>query len=104
MSAETKRRWKAIVHGNEQYPFPLSIHTDDSTEWVARDGCVSRREYIHLIAAAPAMYEALEEVHDFIRFGIELGYIRMPDADLTDAAHDVPEKVRAALALARGED
>lgn len=56
-----------------------------------------------LIAAAPAMYEALEEVHDFIRFGIELGYIRMPDADLTDAAHDVPEKVRAALAQARGE-
>ena len=98
MSAETKRRWTAIVHGNEQYPFPLSIHTDDSTEWVARDGCVSRREYIHLIAAAPDLYAALEA-------GIELvGWWETEDGTMPASAVAWRDKARAALAKARGQN
>lgn len=40
---------------------------------------------------------ALLEADQFITNGIELGYIRMPDADVPDAAHHIPGNIRAAL-------
>lgn len=55
-----------------------------------------------LIAAAPDMLEALKKADQFIRNGIELGYIQMPDADTPDTAHDTPPMVRAAIAKAEG--
>jgi len=55
-----------------------------------------------LIESAPEMYEALKAAHVFIRNGIGLGYIRMPDADVPDPAHLVPDQIRAALAKAEG--
>jgi len=45
-----------------------------------------------------ALVEALKSADQFISNGIELGYIRMPDPDTTDAATKTPAKVRAALA------
>ena len=58
------------------------------------------REALTTRAAAPTMYEALRRAERFVRNGIEYGYIRMPDADTPDSAHEVPEIVRAALATA----
>ena len=57
----------------------------------------------NLIAAAPELLEALEAARIFIRNGIELGYIRMPDPDTPDSAHDVPPMIAAAIAKAKGE-
>lgn len=41
--------------------------------------------------------EALRLADQFITNGIELGYIRMPDADTPDTARDTPRIVREAL-------
>ena len=49
------------------------------------------------------LLEALEAARIFIRNGIELGYIRMPDPDTPDSAHDVPPMIAAAIAKAKGE-
>ena len=66
-------RWKLILHGNERYPFPLTIHTEDGSIWVTRDGTVSSLERAHLIAAAPALLEALEEAVEDLRTIAEIG-------------------------------
>ncbi len=47
---------------------------------------------------------ALLEADQFITNGIELGYIRMPDADVPDAAHHIPGNIRAALAGEKKND
>ena len=60
MSAHTRGPWKLIWHGNETYPFPLTILTADDEKWKARDGTVSSDANAHLIAAAPEMLEACE--------------------------------------------
>lgn len=41
--------------------------------------------------------EALEAARQFITNGIEFGYIRMPDADTPDSAHDTLPLIEAAL-------
>lgn len=53
-----------------------------------------------LIAASPDMAEALKAARQFIRNGIEFGYIRMPDADTPDSAHGTLPLIDAALAKA----
>ena len=57
-------------------------------------------------AAAPpaivrALVEALEAANQFITNGIELGFIRMPDASTPDPAHKTPDRIRAAIAAAK---
>jgi hypothetical protein len=47
--------WRLILHGNEKYPYPLSIETDDGSKWIARDGFVSSLDAARLIAAAPEL-------------------------------------------------
>lgn len=47
------------------------------------------------------LVEALEHARLFIRNGIELGYIKMPDADTPDPAHDTLPKIETALAAHR---
>lgn len=54
-------------------------------------------------AAVTALVEALEAADQFIRNGIELGFIRMPDAGTPDPALKTPAMIEAALALYRGE-
>lgn len=44
-----------------------------------------------------ALVDALEHARMFIRNGVELGYIRMPDADTPDPAHDTLPIIDAAL-------
>lgn len=55
-----------------------------------------------LIAAAPDLLEALKAVRMFIRNGIELGFICMPDEASGDPASRVPNMVDAAIAKAEG--
>ena len=81
--------WALIWHGNEEYPYPLSVHTKDGEYWVVRDGTFALKEDAHLIAAAPEMYEALVDAQKRLRGAGMLG------------SGDDP--VNAALAKSRGE-
>lgn len=47
------------------------------------------------------LVEALEHARLFIRNGVELGYVKMPDADTPDPAHDTLPKIETALAAHR---
>lgn len=44
--------WQQMLHGNEAYPFPLTINTADGENWVARDGYAARLADAALIVAA----------------------------------------------------
>jgi hypothetical protein len=46
--------------------------------------------------------EALERADAFVTNGIELGFIRMPDASTPDPAHETPGLIRAVLAKLSG--
>jgi hypothetical protein len=46
-----------------------------------------------------ACVQALQQADKFITNGIDLGYIRMPDADCPDPAHATPGAIKTALAL-----
>lgn len=48
-----------------------------------------------------ALVEALERARQFIRNGIALGFIRMPDADTPDPAHETLPRIDAALSTYR---
>jgi hypothetical protein len=48
-----------------------------------------------------ALVEALEHARLFIRNGVELGYVKMPDTDTPDPAHETLPKIEAALASHR---
>ena len=54
-------------------------------------------EVAALTAQRDALLEALKKADHFITNGIELGFIRMPDADTPDTAHETPGIVRAAI-------
>ncbi len=45
---------------------------------------------------------ALRKAEEFITNGIDLGYIRMPDADCPDSAHQTLPMIRAALSTNTG--
>lgn len=55
-----------------------------------------------LIAAAPSMLAALKRAKQFIENGVELGFIRLPDASTPDSAHETLPAIRAAIAAAEG--
>lgn len=48
------------------------------------------------------LVEALKAASVFIKNGIELGFIRMPDKDIFDPAHLAPGMIETALAKAEG--
>ena len=52
--------WALIWHGNEKYPYPLSVHTSDGNLWVTLDGQVSSEANARLMAAAPELLKALK--------------------------------------------
>ena len=53
--------WKLIWWGNEEYPYPLSVHSGDDTLWIARDGTVSSHANARLIADAPTLLAQRDE-------------------------------------------
>lgn len=85
--------WKLIWHGNEKYPFPLSVHAVDDTYWVTRDGVVSREANARAIALAdlvPRLVEMVERQQE------ELRLIRMKDCA---AVYDVSVRVETTALL-----
>lgn len=72
-----------------------------SAEDLARAGYTIQVAYAAPQASAEdvrnAALEALEAAQQFIRNGIELGYIRMPDADTPDPAHRTPGLIDTAI-------
>lgn len=59
-------------------------------------------EQSKLVEQRDELLEALEKAKQFIENGIELGYIRMPDADTPDSAHQSLPIINAAIAKAKG--
>ena len=59
--APTPTPWTLIWHGNEKYPYPLSVMSQDGTGWVARDGQVSSEANARLIVTAVNAHAPLVE-------------------------------------------
>lgn len=57
---------------------------------------------LELIRQWDELLAALREARMFIRNGIELGFIRMPDADTPDPAHDTLPHIEAVIARVEG--
>lgn len=97
MIERTPGPWKLILHGDEKYPFPLSVNTENDEFWIARDGHVARLSDAHLIAAVPDLLEALEDIYGMIE----------SCADVSTSPDSLPQMVkkqaRAAIAKAKGE-
>ncbi len=75
-----------------------SIETEQAWLWF-QDGVALRQQ----LAEQPnvdVLVEALKHADEFIRNGVEFGYIKMPDDDLKgiDSAHDTPKIIAKALA------
>ena len=96
--------------GNEEYPYPLLVLADDGGMWIARDGTTSSHANARLIAAAPALYEALEglfrhtpvdDLYDNCAGDKQADGQPIPEYKDTMAAIDA---ARAALAKATGSE
>gem|GEM_PF-2850645 len=61
------------------------------------EACKIDMENWSLRAALDRAKEALRRADQFITNGIELGFIRMPDEDTPDTAHETPALIRAVL-------
>jgi hypothetical protein len=96
---------EASAHAQQKWCEGVVVGDATSNELVclafgySPEGCHKRALQI---AALPELIAALSRADQFITNGIELGYIRMPDADTPDSAHHTPGIVRAALERARG--
>ncbi|MCA8326236.1 hypothetical protein LGN29_39395 [Burkholderia cepacia] len=76
---------------------------DNIREWVAEHGAqVATRRGLTEIEYEKVRL-GLHAAKHFIANGIELGFIRMPDADCPDPAHNTPKLVDEALALLEGD-
>ena len=97
MSAKfTPGPWTLIWHGREVYPYPLSIHTEDDSMWIARDGTISTLANARLIAAAPEMLEALASIRQFSS-AIERG-----EEPWREGVQEITRMALAAIAKAEG--
>lgn len=76
-----------------------------SGTWIAQDVSPADAEFIvRAVNNHAALLAACKAADVFIRNGIELGFIRMPDADVPDPAHRVPDMVSAAIQAAEGQE
>lgn len=70
-----------------------------------KEGRKRARFIVHACNCHDELVEALKAASVFIRNGIELGFVRMPDKDTPDPAHLVPGMLEAAIAKAeRGKE
>lgn len=116
---------RTMKHTHTPGPWkPLKGADGDETRWVVVQNVDGGREYLiatiengapgdyletegmnaRLIAASPIMLDALKAARSFIRNGIALGFIRMPDEETHDPASAVPDKIDAAIAHAEAPD
>lgn len=91
--AESGRRWRKKVGG-------LWCEFCGG-KWLPLDVQDMSHGYVAIEQSAPIELEALRLAREFIVNGVENGYIRMPDADTPDSAHDTLPKIEAALRGAR---
>ena len=81
---------------------PFCVEDSTETEVNLRNRLATLEATVATLAAmVDVLVEALKAADQFITNGIELGYIRMPEADCPDTAHETPGKIRAAIALAK---
>lgn len=82
--------------------FLRSGHVASDARMMSVTDLEALRDHIAALSAstqAPAgVQEALDTARQFIRNGVALGYIRMPDPEVPDPAHDTLPKIEAALA------
>lgn len=64
------------------------------------DDALRARDIVAACKAVPELLEALRKADQFIRNGIEFGFIRMPN--ITDPANDTPRAIADAIAKAEG--
>lgn len=79
--------------------FFLGKHRDRAVTCVNALAGISEPE-----KAIASAREALKAAKRFIMNGVELGYIRMPDGDTHDPAHETPGKIAEALAALGGRE
>lgn len=94
---EDDNRYEVITIEANQYDAP------GDSEKIAR---ALIRLWAQAFATPPAhpdaaLVEALEHARQFIRNGVDLGFIRMPDADAPDPAHETLPRIDAALSTYR---
>lgn len=80
------------------------LSMEDSYEqslWIEACNTVLSANVEPSAAVNEQMFEALRLAREFIVNGVENGYIRMPDVDTPDSAHDTLPKIEAALRGAR---
>ena len=96
---EDPREPRAVCAAPAQPASPAqSEKVAHSAQWPTTPGLSARPSEVHRLR------EALEHARLFIRNGINLGYIRMPDADTPDPAHETLPMIDAALAASTGQE
>lgn len=94
----------SVIRCTAERGSPEAKHLCGDYETIARYEGDNWAANARLGAAAPEMFEALRAAREFIANGIDLGFIRMPDADTPDPAHKTLPMIDAALAKAVSHD
>lgn len=84
--------WDLIWHGNERYPYPLSINSNNGQWWITRDGQVSSGGNARRIVAcvnACAGIQNPETIKDVVEI--------LKDIDKGVSAFAIRARARAAL-------
>lgn len=80
-------------YGQESLTYDIAFHG-----WQACQSLNDKRIQ-QLLAVIELQNDALKAADKFISNGIDLGYIRMPDADTPDPAHKTPSIVKNAISI-----
>jgi hypothetical protein len=99
MSKHTQGPW----HVGTERPWLNQVFAFDMYRVAQVEPRENQVDNARLIAAAPEMLEALKRAQNFIRNGVEYGYIRLPDPELRDPANQTLPAVEAAIRKAGGE-
>lgn len=110
MNKHTFGPWRLEKHPVKNCPDRVQYRIEGFGRTIAlvfhkssREDRVERNEAdAYLITAAPDLLEALQAAQMFIRNGIALGFIKMPDANTPDPAHRVLPLIDAVLTKATG--
>jgi hypothetical protein len=96
LDAEPSAAEQALLHR-------IGERIADEVEKVAHGrmtNCEQAARDVLTMTAASEMYRALKGAEGFIRNGVELGFIRMPDAATPDPAHETLPAIQTAIAKA----
>ncbi len=99
MSELTIRAKTIIKTTNESINIDWSYQKGTPVERVAND--ITGGRYEQLQATNQQLVEAAENARLFILNGVENGYVRLPDADVADPAHDTLPMLEKAITNAK---